>query len=141
MKQATFDYVNHDRIRSWNQPVLSNEGKVYCSRKQRELLKGLKLTTDRHPSTTRPTRFPLCHAPPPPIDDRRITEFDDHIMNAVPYVFSLTRKQKPIPVSFVTPRTVAHVRWYTCFYYKYIVQDVLENDVNMCVRGNKRTDT
>ena len=24
VKQAIFDYVNHARIRSWNQPVLSN---------------------------------------------------------------------------------------------------------------------
>jgi len=26
---------NHTRICSWNQPVLSNKGKVSCSRKQR----------------------------------------------------------------------------------------------------------
>jgi len=44
-------YVNHARIRSWNQPVLSNEGKVSCSRKQR----GLELTTDRYPRTTSQT--------------------------------------------------------------------------------------
>ena len=36
MKQAIFTYVNHAFIPSWNQPVLSNEGKVSCSRKQRE---------------------------------------------------------------------------------------------------------
>ena len=35
VKQAMFAYVIHARIRSLNQPVLSNEGKVYCSRKQR----------------------------------------------------------------------------------------------------------
>ena len=34
MKQAILSYV-------WNQPVLSNEGKVSCSRKQREHLMGL----------------------------------------------------------------------------------------------------
>jgi len=28
VKQAMFAYVNHARIRSCNQPVLSNEGKV-----------------------------------------------------------------------------------------------------------------
>jgi len=28
VKQAIFAYVNHARIRSWNQPVLSNEDKV-----------------------------------------------------------------------------------------------------------------
>jgi len=27
VKQGTFAYVNHARIRSWNQPVLSNKGK------------------------------------------------------------------------------------------------------------------
>ena len=26
MKQAIFSYVIHTRIRSWNQPVISNEG-------------------------------------------------------------------------------------------------------------------
>ena len=26
MKQATFSYVIHTQIRSWNQPVISNEG-------------------------------------------------------------------------------------------------------------------
>jgi len=26
MKQAILSYVNHTQIRSWNQPVLSNEG-------------------------------------------------------------------------------------------------------------------
>jgi len=31
-------YVNEARIRSCNQPVLSNEGRVYCSMKQREPL-------------------------------------------------------------------------------------------------------
>ena len=43
-----FAYVIHARIRSWNQPVLSNEGKgkVSCSRKQQGPLLGLKLTTD-----------------------------------------------------------------------------------------------
>jgi len=34
-KQATFAYVNHAQIRSWNQLVLRNEGKVSCSMKQR----------------------------------------------------------------------------------------------------------
>mgnify|MGYP000488247438 CR=1 FL=1 len=57
-------YVNQARIRSWNEPVLSNEGKVSCSRKQRGPLLGLELTTDRHPPTTSQTRYPLCHAAP-----------------------------------------------------------------------------
>ena len=57
-------YVNHARIRSWNEPVLSNEGKVSCSRKQQKPLMGLELTTDRHPPTTSQTRYPLCHAAP-----------------------------------------------------------------------------
>jgi len=29
VKQAMFAYVNQAQIRSWNQPVLSNEGKVF----------------------------------------------------------------------------------------------------------------
>ena len=54
-------YVNHAQIRSWNQPVLSNEGKVSCSRKQRGPLIGLELTTDRYPLITSQTRYPLRH--------------------------------------------------------------------------------
>ena len=46
MKQAFLAYVNQAQIRSWNKPVLSNDGKVYCSRKQREHLMGFELTTD-----------------------------------------------------------------------------------------------
>ena len=40
VKQAMFAYVNYSRIRSWNQPVLSNEGKLSCSMKQQEPLLG-----------------------------------------------------------------------------------------------------
>jgi len=42
VKQAFFAYVNHYGIHSWNQSVLSNEGKVSCSRKQREPLMGAR---------------------------------------------------------------------------------------------------
>jgi len=42
VKQAIFAYVNQVRIRSWNQPVLSNEDKVSCSRKQQEPLMGFQ---------------------------------------------------------------------------------------------------
>ena len=45
VKQAFFAYVAHARIRSWNQPVLSNVGNVSCSRKQSDPLMGLELTT------------------------------------------------------------------------------------------------
>ena len=60
-----FAYVNHARIRSWNQPALSNEGKISSSRKQRDPSLGLKLTTDKHPPTTSQTlptapRSPVC---------------------------------------------------------------------------------
>jgi len=42
VKQAISAYVNHARIRSWNQPLLSNVSCVnLCSRKQREPLMGL----------------------------------------------------------------------------------------------------
>jgi len=44
LKQELFAYVNHARIDSWNQPVLSNEANISCSKKQREPLMGLKLT-------------------------------------------------------------------------------------------------
>ena len=47
MKQALFAYVNHIWICSWNQPVLSNEGKVSCSKKQWEILMGFKCKTDQ----------------------------------------------------------------------------------------------
>ena len=44
-------YVNHAWIQSWEQPVLSNEGKVSYSRKQQEFLLGFELTADSHLST------------------------------------------------------------------------------------------
>jgi len=43
VKQASFAYVNHARVRSWYKPVLSNESKVYWSREQREPLVELTL--------------------------------------------------------------------------------------------------
>ena len=49
------------RIRSWNQPVLCNKGKVSCSRKQRGPLMGLKPTT----SMLRVRRATHCTTPPP----------------------------------------------------------------------------
>ena len=56
--------ANHARIRSWNEPVLSNESKVSCEGKQwgGEAMMGLELTTDRYPPITSQTRYPLCHA-------------------------------------------------------------------------------
>jgi len=54
-KQANFAYVNHTWIHSWNQPVLSNEGKVSRSMKQQELLMWLKLTIDKHMPITSQT--------------------------------------------------------------------------------------
>ena len=47
VKQAILTYVNHAQMHSWNQPVLSNEGKEFCSRKQRQPLMGLELTSDQ----------------------------------------------------------------------------------------------
>ena len=57
-------YVKHPWIHSWNQPVLSNEGKVSCSRKQWEPLIGLELMTDRHPPITSQTRYPFAQRRP-----------------------------------------------------------------------------
>ena len=57
-----FAYVKQTQIRSWNQPVLSNESKVSCSRKQRGLLMGLELTTNRYPLITSQTCYPMRHA-------------------------------------------------------------------------------
>jgi len=37
-KQALFAYLNQAGMSSWNQQVLSNDGKVSCSRKQPEHL-------------------------------------------------------------------------------------------------------
>jgi len=36
-------------MHSWNQPVLSNEGNGFLSRKQQKALMVLELTTDKHP--------------------------------------------------------------------------------------------
>jgi len=44
MKQALFAFLKQNKINSWNQPVLSTDGKVSCLMKQREMLMGLKLT-------------------------------------------------------------------------------------------------
>ena len=49
---------NHARIRSWNQPVLSNKGKVSCLRKQRWTLWYRTLVLH----ITSQTCSPLCHA-------------------------------------------------------------------------------
>jgi len=38
--------MKHACVCSWNQPVLSNDGKVACSTKQRESLIGFELTPD-----------------------------------------------------------------------------------------------
>ena len=54
-----YAYVNHARIRSWIQPVLSNESKVSYSMKQREPLMRLEFTTDRYPPITSQTRYQL----------------------------------------------------------------------------------
>ena len=43
---CTFHHVKPVRIRSLNQPVLSDEGKISCSRKQQKRLIGLVLPTD-----------------------------------------------------------------------------------------------
>ena len=58
VKQAIY-LLNHARIRSWKQPVLSNESKVSCSRKQWRPLMGLEFTTDRYPAITSRTYYPL----------------------------------------------------------------------------------
>ena len=74
VKQAFFAYVNHARTRSCNQPVLSNDVKVSLSRKQRELLMGLKLTNERHPAITSQTCYPLLnYREHHTIDDSRVS--------------------------------------------------------------------
>ena len=84
VKQAIFADVNHAWIRSsWDQPVLSNEGKVYCSRKQRGPLMGLEPTT----STWRVRRATHC-ATTPLIGSRKGFERDFTIelkINRGPY--------------------------------------------------------
>ena len=51
-------HVNHTRIYSWNQPVQSNEGKVWYSMKQREYLMGLIAWLSYKESDTPPTTPP-----------------------------------------------------------------------------------
>jgi len=55
--------VNHTRIRSWDQPVLSNDGKVSCPRKQREHVVGLGLTSYDvlHTAPRRPSSIRSAH--------------------------------------------------------------------------------
>ena len=45
-----FADVNHGQTLSWNQPVLSNEGKFFAQENNGSLV--LELTTDKHPPTT-----------------------------------------------------------------------------------------
>ena len=47
VKPAIFLYINHAQIGFLNQPVLSNEGKASCYKKQWEPMVGFELTTDR----------------------------------------------------------------------------------------------
>ena len=54
-----FAYINHARICSGNHPVLSDEHKVFCSKKQWKPLVGLEITTDRYQQTTSQTRYQL----------------------------------------------------------------------------------
>jgi len=49
---STFPCLNYYPIPSWNQPVLSNEGKLYMLKNPTEPLIGLELTTDRHQPNT-----------------------------------------------------------------------------------------
>ena len=53
-------------LESWNQPVLSNKGKVSCSRKQRGSLMGLEPTT----STLRVGHAIHCATPPHGFDKK-----------------------------------------------------------------------
>jgi len=46
VKQTVFINVNHAKIHSWNQPVLSNESKVSCQREPVKPYLGYELTTD-----------------------------------------------------------------------------------------------
>ena len=79
-----FAYVNHARIRSWNQPVLSNESNVSCSRKQRGPLMGLELTTDRYPPIMNQTHCPPRHA-------ASVSVFAFHKQLCVCYALSLNK--------------------------------------------------
>ena len=47
-----FVNVNHAQIRSCDQPIHINKDTFFCSRKYREPLVRLELTTDRHPCTS-----------------------------------------------------------------------------------------
>ena len=51
-------------LKSLNQPVLINEGKVSCSIEQLEPLMGFELTPDRHSRITSQMCKPLRHAAP-----------------------------------------------------------------------------
>ena len=51
-ERSMFAYAKHSRIHSWNQQVLSNEGKVACPRKQQESDR-IELTADRLQVTLR----------------------------------------------------------------------------------------
>jgi len=42
VNQAILINVNHVEICSWNQPVLGNEGRVFCSGKQWEPINGVQ---------------------------------------------------------------------------------------------------
>jgi len=52
-------HLNHSPISSWKQPILSNEGKVSCTRKQLEPFTGIKFTLKQHPPISQ-TSYRLC---------------------------------------------------------------------------------
>ena len=57
-------YVNQAVISSWNQPVLSNEGRVSYSQKHYEPLMGFKLTPDLHKKITCQMCIPIGNTAP-----------------------------------------------------------------------------
>ena len=61
VKQVFLAYVNYSCVHFWNQPVLSNEGKISCSMNQQKHLMGIEFT---HGRLGVQMRYPLCHTTP-----------------------------------------------------------------------------
>ena len=115
---------NHPRICSWNQPVLSNKGKVSCSRKQRGPLMGLEPTT----SILRVRRATHCATPHFYMSPLYINMFLYlfHYLSVLSFFLHMLI----MCVSSFSKKTVVFLSWITCnvmhvyfvFQTMYIVQ-------------------
>ena len=112
-----FAYVNHARIRSWNQPVLSNESKVSCSRKTAGAFDGARthdwqVSTDHESDaiSTAPRRLLV------ELDSEHnfVAEKETFCLHYTPKCYIFRWNMDPCYASVMIVRSVyTNSRWYT----------------------------